>query len=1010
VHAATHRATGLPVAIKSLFTAPSPDRLVAFQREAALVARLDHPNVVPVLDTGVVPESTSAPTGLTPGSPYLVMARASDTLVDHLGAWSWAPVREVLVGLLDALGHAHARGVLHCDVKPSNVLLGVRRDERQPLGAPWRDAALADFGIARRIGRAGPRGGTPGYMAPEQVADDEASLGPWTDLYGLGAVAWALMAGGPPVGEGPLVAHHPLPTALEAWLRWLLAPAPGDRPARACEALAALPSAEGSEVSIAPGPSHADEPTQAVREPVADASGPDGAEVSTLRRGPPVGESREIPTPRRVEVPESWRRRRAAWPSPALQDAGLGLWGLREPVLVGRDDACDALWSALRTAATTGCPQVRYVVGPPGVGRSRLLRWSAEHAHARAGAHTLRLGPTEPLPPPPSALTVLTIDDRDDAELARQIAQLAALSAVPAGPWLVVVGLSTPHGWSIPPGLVIELGPLSPADAEELARHALPLTPELALRLARESAGRPGPLLDQVGRWIAADALVATPRGYALPAEPAGTPAGGPSELELAAVCGAWVPDGLLPDAVVLRAERAGLVVRDDSGWRFQHGDLRRSLVAQAADRAGHHEACARWWAARPARTAAEARHWSEAGAPERGLRIALDAGRTAVRRGGLREAAEAVAAARSAADRANVPGRARARAEIAALRLQLDASHLGTEERASLADWLSRVAAAAGWWDLLAEALARQAVDRSNRGLPDQGKPLAERAVALADTHGIERTRVLGRLYLGHIALLLGDLDAARGCFDALDALAADHPDPSWARCAAGLGHSLLARRTGDAHTALQRASEALDEATAAGLDLDRAKALRALGAAARMVGDLDLAEATWRRYLATAREVGLTADLPNACADLGEALRQRGELREAERMLLQALAWMRQAHQADAIPRLNLARLYVDEARLDEAWGLLGPDALEIGAVHWPSLVPQVLALRIAIAAGRGDAASVQVTLAALEELDRASFEVDPETRELVQLAARACVEAGWLDVADRTARLTT
>src|SRR5690606_15752040 len=103
-------------------------------------------------------------------------------------------VRGVLLSILDALAHAHARGVVHRDIKPGNILLGGHDDLRPGV-------KLADFGLARGsedFGEERSVAGTPVYMAPEQFRGAWRSFGPWTDLYSLGIVAWELVCGKPP--------------------------------------------------------------------------------------------------------------------------------------------------------------------------------------------------------------------------------------------------------------------------------------------------------------------------------------------------------------------------------------------------------------------------------------------------------------------------------------------------------------------------------------------------------------------------------------------------------------------------------------------------------------------------------------------------------------------------------------------------------------------------------------------------------------------------------------------
>jgi tetratricopeptide (TPR) repeat protein len=132
-----------------------------------------------------------------PPDPRLVAGSYVDGVV-HVGAQ-----------LASALAAAHAKGICHFDIKPSNILMA-------PGGIPM----LFDFNLASNQGRAA--GGTPRYMAPEQVRavlcrDAEAQLGPAADVYSLGVVLYELLTGRHPLGEGPHDA--PATPALEALLR-----------------------------------------------------------------------------------------------------------------------------------------------------------------------------------------------------------------------------------------------------------------------------------------------------------------------------------------------------------------------------------------------------------------------------------------------------------------------------------------------------------------------------------------------------------------------------------------------------------------------------------------------------------------------------------------------------------------------------------------------------------------------------------------------------------------------
>jgi len=150
---------------------------VRFQQEAVAVARLRHPNIVAVYDYGE-----------HEGTPYLVMEYVEGgTLAEQLGAnLPIGYVVRMLGPVASALDYAHAQGIVHRDVKPSNVLL---RLDGTPI--------LSDFGIAKLINSAhrltGTGGvlGTPAYMAPAQALGEE--IGPPADHYALAVVALAVL-------------------------------------------------------------------------------------------------------------------------------------------------------------------------------------------------------------------------------------------------------------------------------------------------------------------------------------------------------------------------------------------------------------------------------------------------------------------------------------------------------------------------------------------------------------------------------------------------------------------------------------------------------------------------------------------------------------------------------------------------------------------------------------------------------------------------------------------------
>jgi ABC-type multidrug transport system ATPase subunit len=177
------------VALKILRVLPSQDlptlsdqQASRFLREARLVARLDHPHIVPVYDAGV-----------EDGVPWISMKRVlGEPLSRRLKAGPLPSGRAVrlLAQVSDALRHAHQRGITHRDLKPANLLMETRESGSDHV---W----LTDFGIAILRDEVRPEGdliiGTPGYMAPEQITG--GPMDERTDIFALGCIATELITG-----------------------------------------------------------------------------------------------------------------------------------------------------------------------------------------------------------------------------------------------------------------------------------------------------------------------------------------------------------------------------------------------------------------------------------------------------------------------------------------------------------------------------------------------------------------------------------------------------------------------------------------------------------------------------------------------------------------------------------------------------------------------------------------------------------------------------------------------
>jgi serine/threonine-protein kinase len=271
-----HRPVAVKVLSPQLAAAVGPER---FLHEIRIAARLAHPHILPLFDSGEVAVShESRDVGLDPRDSrpvthdprpasilyYTMPYIAGDSLRDRLQREGALPVAEavrIAHRMAEALAYAHARGVVHRDIKPENILLG----DGEPM--------LADFGIARAAGFSGDRLtgagmviGTPSYMSPEQVAGEHTDGR--SDVYALGCVLYEMLLGQPPfVGTSvevlmkrqrvelpaPLAPLRPSVTPrLQDALDRALAKLPGDRFQGAAEfadeleAIASEPFASGS--------------------------------------------------------------------------------------------------------------------------------------------------------------------------------------------------------------------------------------------------------------------------------------------------------------------------------------------------------------------------------------------------------------------------------------------------------------------------------------------------------------------------------------------------------------------------------------------------------------------------------------------------------------------------------------------------------------------------------------------------------------------------------------------
>src|ERR671920_776730 len=178
------RKVALKVLRAELAATMGPER---FFREIEVAARLQHPHILPLHDSGEAQ-----------GFLYYVMPFVDGhNLRNRLARQGELPIHEavkILVEVTDALAYAHSQGVVHRDIKPENILLS------------GRHALVTDFGVAKAVSEATGRQalttagvalGTPAYMAPEQAAG-EPHIDQRVDIYALGVLGYELISGRPP--------------------------------------------------------------------------------------------------------------------------------------------------------------------------------------------------------------------------------------------------------------------------------------------------------------------------------------------------------------------------------------------------------------------------------------------------------------------------------------------------------------------------------------------------------------------------------------------------------------------------------------------------------------------------------------------------------------------------------------------------------------------------------------------------------------------------------------------
>jgi eukaryotic-like serine/threonine-protein kinase len=224
------------VALKVLDPADDSSELASrLLREARVLARLEHPGIVPVHDAGTLADG---------GAFYCMKYVEGQTLDRYVRSGSSLPERLTLLQrMVEPLAFAHSKGILHRDLKPENIMIGsfgevlvmdwgvakIKEAVRSEVSIEAQGNPGSNFSTGLAETAHGRILGTPGYMSPEQARGEIGSIDERTDIYSLGAILAFMLAGGGPVEPNGSRPSQPVPHPLRAICAKAMAPDPATR-------------------------------------------------------------------------------------------------------------------------------------------------------------------------------------------------------------------------------------------------------------------------------------------------------------------------------------------------------------------------------------------------------------------------------------------------------------------------------------------------------------------------------------------------------------------------------------------------------------------------------------------------------------------------------------------------------------------------------------------------------------------------------------------------------------